>query len=396
MYGSLEELFTSYFNRPFDEKLYNDLKMFRINWAQKEDIYIEFLGGNTLGSQAIRFSVKDDETLIVDILNMDISSLQYDLNNTKGITKGRAAETNVIYQTLVYIMHGFTTSKVINNKLREDALKECYYIFAYKKFSSLMFYYFKYPADDSVAKVVYEKLSNKFLIKKLNNWQEVFEYRSKDILHGSIHYNRLVDYDTDDAIRVILDLQTKLNDMFKNIYAITVQVANSNERIVSDSLLTTIEDNDDIKVLANNPDKYARYIMSIIKSKSDFVRYELVHLIASQFNKLPTKSLYDFLVRVTELDTKTIGILVDVSIVGTISLLNNKGIVNNYNKHIVEVLNITKQKYSNGKNDDKNVKQIKKILEKEYIKLYPKSGYTASPAVVGVIMYTFVRCLYKE
>lgn len=396
MYGSLKELFESYLHKPFDERLYTDLKLFRLSWAQKEDQYIEFLGGNTLGTQAIRFSIKDDEGLIVDTLNMDISSLNYDLSNTKGITKGRAAETNCIYQTLIYLAHGFSVSKLINNKIREEALKECYYIFAYKKFSSLMFNYFKFPADDSVAKVVYEKLSNKFLIKKLNNWQEVFEYRANDILPGGIHYRRIQEYETDGAIRVILDLQTKLNDMFKNVYAVTMQVYNSNERISTDSVLSVIEDNEEIKALTNNPDRYAKYIHSIIRSKSDFVKYELVQLIASQFNKLPVKTLYDFLISVTDLDNKIIALLVDVSVVGAINYLATKGIHKDYNKYILEVLTATKQKYTNSKYDDRETKQIKKSLEKEFIKQNPKAAYASGQAVSSVLMYTFIRCLYKD
>lgn len=396
MYGSLKELFEAYHHRPFDDKLFSDIKSFRLGWAQKEDQYIEFLGGNTLGTQTIRFSIKDDEGLIVDTLNIDMSSLNYDLSNTKGITKGRAAETNCIYQTLVYLMHGFSLSKLVNNKIREEAIKECYYIFAYKKFSSLMFNYFKFPADEAIAKVVYEKLSNKFLIKKLNNWQEVFEYRAKDVLNGGIHYGRIKEYSTEDAIRVILDLQTKLNDMFKNIYAITIQVYNSNERIGSDTLITTIEDNEELKSLTNNPDRYIKYVNSIIRSKADFVKYELVQLIAAQFNKLPAKTLYDFLLTVTEFNVKNIDLLVDVSIVGMIGYLSSKGIVKDYNKHIVEVLNISKQKYSNTKYDDKDTKQIKKILDKEFIKLNPKASYISSQIVSSVLMYTFIRCLYRE
>lgn len=396
MYGSLEELYSSYFSRPFDQSLLNDLRMFRINWAQKEDIYIEFLGGNTLGTQAIRFSIKDDEMLIVDTLNMDITSLSYDITNTKGITKGRAAETNVIYQTLVYLMHGFIKSSKLNNKLKEEALKECYYIFAYKKFSSLMFHYFKYPTEEAIAKAVYEKLSSKFLIKRLNNWQEVFEYRAKDILPNGIHGRRLMDYDTDDAIRIILDLQTKLNDMFKNVYSVTVQVANSNERIVSDSLFTTIDGNEDLKTITNAPDRYIKYIKSIINSKNDFVKYDLTHLVAEQFNKLVTSTFYNYLISITELDQKTLDILTNVAIIETIETLANKGIIKDYHKHILEVISIIKQKYSNGKYDSKDCKQLKKILEKQFCKLNPKASYVASRAAIGVIMYTFIRCFYKE
>ena len=395
MYKDLKELYSNYFQRPFDQSLINDLRLFRINWAQKEDEYIEFLGGNTLGTQAIRFSIKDDEMLIVDTLNMDITSLAYDIINTKGITKGRAAETNVIYQTLIYLMHGFMESR-LSSKLKEEALKECYYIFAYKKFSSLMFHYFKYPTEEAIAKAVYEKLSSKFLIKKFNNWQEVFEYRAKDVLPGGIHARRIEDYKTDDAIRVILDLQTKLNDMFKNIYAVTVQVANSNERIVTDSLFDTIDGNDELKTITNAPDRYAKYIYSIFKSKSDFVKYDLANLVSAQFNKLPTNMLYNFLISLTELDQKTIELLVNVAIIETIDVLAGKGITRDYHKHIMEVISAIKQKYVNAKFDSKDCKQLKKILEKQFVKMNPKASYVAQQGSVGVIMYTFIRCFYKE
>lgn len=395
MYGSLKELFSSYFNRSFDQSLINDLRLFRINWAQKEDIYIEFLGGNTLGTQPIRFSIKDDEMLIVDTLNMDISSLTYDIANTKGITKGRAAETNPVYQTLVYLMHGFTTSK-LSNKLKEEAIKECYYIFAYKKFSSLMFHYFKYPTEDSIAKATYEKLSSKFLIKKLNNWQEVFEYRARDMLPGSIHYKRITDYETSDAIRIIMDLQTKLNDMFKNIYAVTIQVANSNERIVTDTLFDTIDGNEELKAITNAPDRYAKYIYSIIKSKNDFVKYDLAHLVAEQFNKLSTSIFYNFMLELSNLDAKNTSMLIEVSIIEVIDILSHKGITRDYHKHILEVIPTIKQKFSNTKYDSKSSKQIKKVLEKLFVKLNPKAGYASQQAVVGAIIYTFIRCFYRE
>ena len=395
MYNDLKDLYNEYFNKPVDQQLIDDIKMFRLGWAQKEEAYIEFLGGNTLGAQAIRFSIKDDEGLIVDALNMDITSLTYSLTNVKGITKGRAAETNVIYQTLVYLMHRFMTSR-LSNKQKEEAIKECYYIFAYKKFSSLMFHYFKYPAPEAVTKAVYEKLNNKFLIKKFNNWQEVFEYRAQDVTPGGIHQKRLNDYNVDDAIRVIVDLQSKLNDMFKNIYAVTIEVTNSNERIVSDSLFETIEGEEELKSITNSPDRYAKYIRSIIKSQTDFVKYDLAHLVASQFNKMISNQLYTFLLEVCNMDQKKLDTLVDVSIIESLEILRVKGITKEYSRNILEVMTVIKNKHINNRYDSRDTKEIKKYLEKAFIKLYPKARYIALQMGIAVIVYTFVRCFYKD
>lgn len=394
MYNDLKDLYEHYFKLKFDKALIANLKLFRISWAQKDDEYIEFLGGNTLGTQSIRFSIKDDEGLIVDTLNMDINMLSYDITNTKGITKGRAAETNVIYQTLVYLMYGFASNKSLSTKDKEEALRECYYIFAYKKFSSLMFHYFKFPTDESIAKAVYEKLSNKFLIKKLGSWQKVFEYRAKDLLPGNIHFSRLQNYDTSEAIRVILDLQTKLNDMFKNIYAVTIDVTNNNERVVSDSLITKIQDEEGIKDVTNNPDKYNRYILSIIHSPNDYAKFDLANLICSQSVKITTQLFYNFLLKITELPNSTLTTIANVSSIKSIEALTAKGITKDYNKHILQVIDITKIKFTNLKGADRDIEKIKKLLEKEFIKFAPKSKYVAGLVSMSVLVYTFVRCLY--
>lgn len=396
MYENLKELYSNHFKLAFDNNLLLNLRMFRLSWAQKDDEYMEFLGGNTLGTQNIRFSIKDDEGLIVDTLNMDINQLTYDLSNTKGITKGRAAETNVIYQTLVYLMHGFTKTSKLKTKEKEEAVKECFYIFAYKRFSSLMFHYFKFPTDESVAKAVYEKLSNKFLIKRLGSWQAVFEYRSRDLLPGNIHYKRLQEYETDDAIRIILDMQTKLNDMFKNIYSVTMDVYASNERVLTDSLVTRIEGEEGLKDINNSPDRHIAYIRSIIRSSSDFAKYDLANLVCSMFSKVSAQILYNFLVVLTEAKQEVLNEIIDVSVLKAIEALDIKGIRKDYNKQIVQVLDVVRLKFTNNKDTNREVVKVKKLLEKEFIKAFPKSKYIANTISACTLIYVFIRCLYKE
>lgn len=395
MFKSLEELFKHYLKRDFDLSLYHDIKLFRLNWAQKDNDYIEFLGGNTLGIQAIRFSIKDDEEFVSDTLGIDLNELTFSLCNTKGITKGRAAECNAVFQILIYLMHGFMKSNKLKLKDKQDALNECYYIFAYKKFSSLMFHYFKFPTDESIAKAAYEKMSNKYLIKKLNSWQKVFEYRAKDVHIGNIHHKRLMDYSTEDAIRVLLDLQTKLNDMFKNVYALIIEVYNNNERIVSDTLVSNLDGEEKLVEIANAPDKHIRYIKSIINSNTDFVKYDLVNLISSQLSKGSTSLFYNFLTIVSSMDKKILDKIADISILQGIEILATKGIANNYDKHILDVMNILKLHFSNTKNNNRELEKLKTVLEKEFIKNFPKSKYVAPSASVCVLVYTFVRCLYN-
>lgn len=395
MYNSLEETFKHHMKLEFNHGLYQSIKLFRITWAQKESEYIEFLGGKTLGTHAIRFSIRDDEELIVNILQMDNNQLAYDITNTKGITKGRAAENNVVYQSLVYLMHGFIKSS-LPTKDKIDALKECYYIFAYKKFSSLMFHYFKYPADDSVAKVVYEKLSNRYLIKRLNNWQEVFEYRANDVLPGNFHYQRLYTYNTEDALRVITDLHAKLTDMFKNIYAITVKVTQSNERVLTDSLLTNIEGEDAIKDVNNSSDRYIKYLNSIITSKYDFAKVDLANLIATQQARIASLTLYNFLVHVSSLDVNFLQEVIEVSVTSSLELLREKNIQKDYNKHILKIIGIIKLVGVKKSSVHNKTLKVRKALEKEFIKHNPKFKTKAEVIATATLTYIFIRYFYKD
>ncbi|MCI4435728.1 MAG: hypothetical protein JHC33_02810, partial [Ignisphaera sp.] len=264
----------------FDVKLLMEFKKYRLNWAQKNSSHIEFLGSNLTGVHNIRYSSVDEDMLFIDILNVDQNKLRNDLYLVPGINKAHKVASNVTYITLVYLMHMFSQSKLKNDD-KSDAIKELYYIFAYKAISSLYTNYFPYPVSESVAKMVYERLSNRYLIKKLGTWQDVLEYRTRDLLHGGIHYNRILNLNTDNATRIIADMQSRLRENIKEIYNVLVEVNASNERIYSSSMIQTDEEGESTRDITVRPDNYILYINSIIRNENDFINDDLVYLITS-------------------------------------------------------------------------------------------------------------------
>jgi hypothetical protein len=382
----------------FDKQLYTKLNLFRLAWAQKDDDYIEFLGSNLLGVHKVSFSDNDDNMLLIDILKVDKNILKTDLFNLPGIDPNWKISSNTTYLTLVYLMHGFIVGS-LDNKTKEEALRECYYIFAYKVMGSLISHYFNYM-DIATAKAVFERLSNRYLIKKYGTWQGVFEFRANDILFGGIHYNRIKDLTTDDATRVIADLQGRLRELVKNIYAELVEVRNSNEKIHSTSMIESNDEGESIRENSVRPDLYINYVRSVFNTPNDFINDDLVYLIATINPKLDVDKFVDTLKYLSNNIKPKINDKDDIiehTINTTITYLRTKNIVSDYNANAYNILVLMKGYWSSSSVKDPIVKHLKDyIFNIAKIATKKKTTWLLASITISVLLYIFLRSLYKN
>ena len=397
MFKDIKDVFDKHLHLTYDENLYRKLEAFRINWVQKSDEYIEFFGSNLTGVHNIRFSTRDEDAIFIDILNLNYEDLEYDIFHTVGIDKNKKVSSNPFYLTMTYLMYGFLKSKTIG-RYRDDVIREVYYIFAYKALSSLISHYFKYNVDVGTAKAVIERMSNKFLIKKCNSWQEVLLYRSSDVLppHG-LHYKRLLTLTSDDATRVVSDLQGRLRDLIKNIYIVIIDINASNDKIISTTNLEENENGVGIKDSSNRPDTYTRYLDSIIKIPTDFINDDIIHLVLSIHNNINREQLITTLTYISTTDIKNLNIITNTILETTIYNIAGRGIVTEYNRHIYDILKYTKSYFSSSSIKDKNILYAKKQLNIIIKKSLDKSiQWTSNSLVIAVIVYIVCRSFTKK
>lgn len=377
----------------FDVKLLMEFKKYRLNWAQKNSSHIEFLGSNLTGVHPIRYSSVDEDMFFIDILGVDQNKLRNDLYLVPGITKAHKVASNVTYITLVYLMHMFLQSNLKNDD-KLDAVRELYYIFAYKAISSLYTNYFPYQVTESIAKMVYERLSNRYLIKKLGTWQEVLDYRTKDLLPGGIHYNRILNLNTDNATRSIADMQSRLRENIKEIYTVLIEVNANNERIYSSSMIQTDEDGESTRDITIRPDNYILYINSVIRNENDFINDDLIYLITSI---VPNIDKEKFVLTLKELTKLQDYAFVETIIVATINYMRTKNIINNYEQQTYEILTNMKGYWSSSSVKDKELIRIKKHLYDVASKATKKkTKWLLATITIGVLLYIFLRALYKN
>lgn len=396
MFKTLKEVFDIHGLTKVDIDIYKKIQVFRIGWTQKAPEYIDFLGSKLTGVHPIRFSTRDEDMFFVDIFNIDQPSLTEDLWATKGIDKNKKVTSNPLYITLVYLMHLTITSREIG-KHREDMLRELYFIFGYKVISSLFTHYFKFTVDPSVALAVNERLSNKFIIKKVNNWQELFEYRALDVLPKGLHYLRLNRLDVEESNRIISDMQGRIRDMLKNIYIILMEVKDSNDKLVSRSNIEMTEDGASIKDSTNRPDRYVNYMLSIIDNPSDFIDDDMVYLLNNSYKNLNSKDIYTTLEYISENNFKDRNKIIENIIISSISYLNIKGIHSDYNKHMLDVIKYLKGYFISSSVRDKVILDTKKELLNLVKKLpVTKVNWNYTGLVTYAIIYIFIRSVVSK
>lgn len=399
-YSGTIELFDDYLKHiAFDRSLYQELQRFRLSWAQKSDIYIEFLGGNLTGVHPVRFSTVDEDKLFAGVFGVDQANLKYDLFKVPGIDKTRRVTSNPLYQMLFYTMHRFAT-EYTNVDYKPNDIRETYYIMAYKIISSLLTHYFVYNANIPLAKAVYERLSNRFLIKRFGTWQKVFDHRAMDVLPKGLHYDRVVAGSTDDSVRVIADLQGRIRENIKNIYAVLKEVEKANEKIYSTSMLESGEEGMESKDIESRPDMYMNYARSIINEPNSFINDDLVYLVRSIITNLPEDKFVDTLKYISmhynakqseKMD------LIDISINTTINYLRTKNITNNYKGQMHTVLTHMRGYWSSSSVKSADVKAIKNNLFKiagEATGMRTK--WLLATICIGVLLYVFLRSVYKN
>lgn len=391
-----------------DVKLIKNLRRYRIAWANKNIYHVEFLASNLIGVHPIRFTKEDEHEFFDRLLEIDEKQLYKDLIKLDEIYAERNVTSNVFYITCVYIMHLITVSKM-SVKDKNQGLEEIYTIMAYKMFSSLSAHYFKFDLDIDIATIIYETISNRYLIKKVGSWNEVFRYRAKDVMiadkvkikENGLHYERLVTFTTLDATKIIMDLQGRLRSIMKELFAVFIKINEKNEkRLTTSKTVSDVDGNDMIANVENINKEYFDYINQIIFDKKDFIKDDIVYIVSDMFKNVQKKELYktlEFISAEAIKNHKTIHELVLAIMKANVSYLHSAHISPPYDERIVNIVKHLKGFWSSSKVKDKNLlfakSELKKLAKEATGK---KTDWLLVSLAMSVSVYIFIRAVVKS
>jgi hypothetical protein len=280
---TLDQVYSAAFKHlKFDGKLAKKLYACQIQYVNASRDHLEFFGSNLLGVHVVRFK-DSDVARIFDALDVDLMHLTEQIRHVKDINQAYKVSSDTFNITMMYLIHRFLTSPVINDTQRHRAAYDCALLFFYRCMAALLSYYFRYPADPKVAQMAYAQLSQKFLIKQLGSWHRVMDYRAEELISAdSIHLKALVGWNNDLGIVYAMnDSQGRIRDLIKNYYVVFDRVNRSGERIQStSSTIIDVEGEETLREKTKSVEAYVGYIQSIVPERNSFIKHDLLTVVS--------------------------------------------------------------------------------------------------------------------
>lgn len=299
MSSSIKEVFKRQLSDlELDSKLVKRLSHFKHAFINKNDDHIKFFGGNLLGVEVVRYLQADRDEWFSEVLDVDDVSLTEALYSLEVINEEYKRTSDVVNLTSIWLLHAIYNSKQLSALEKEKSMIDVVYMLQVKFITSIFAHYFKFPADKEIAQAVYESLSRKYALKQAGSWNALFTERSKDVIgHTSIHLKTIKNFDDDDAILyMITDIQGRIREVVKKMYAVLIQMRDNKDRISSTSSVGLTTDGEAIlKDRQRSFSTYKRYIHSVIPDRQTFIRDEVVSVITDAMHTMSPKLFIDVL-----------------------------------------------------------------------------------------------------
>ncbi len=287
----------------FDRALYQRIITMQEGFVNKKREHVEFFGGTLTGVQVVRFTDADRDVLFDSILQIDedtLESLLYNIKNELGhpvIDQTHARGSDVFNNACIYLIYRLHHAEGLDENMRYQAkIKICTYLI-YKFLTSLLFHYFKYPANPEVAAATYARLSMKFSLKQYGSWNATLLNLAANMVGpSSVHKKVIEDMEVDGAVeRMINDVQSRIKDMLKNIYKVFMEVHSAGERVSTSGMFSEIEGEIELKDKTRSLAMYGRYLKGILSDKNSFIKPELVAVISSMMHTMSPRLFQDTL-----------------------------------------------------------------------------------------------------
>lgn len=294
MPGQIKQVMDKEFSHlPIDNKLLQRILKYERDFINKNEDHITFFGGHLMGVQVVRFDPRDRAYWFDEVLEINETALQEELYALQMPDPSRHGKmmpvidpefnvrSDVMNITCGYLVHRFMTTASLTNDKKEQGAQAVIRVMLYKFLTSLLWAYFKFPANPQVAEATYNSLSLKFGLKKNGNWKKYLDERAYLTLHSeSIHHKTLFNMEDDEAFLYFIgDTQGRVRGTVKSIYAIFDRMNKAGVRIVSTSSTMEYDGEEILKDKSHTYQAEIRYISDVISDRGSFVKLELLKII---------------------------------------------------------------------------------------------------------------------
>lgn len=382
----------------FDIKLARKINEFQVGFVNKNEEHMAFFGGNLTGVQVVRFTSQDKDKWFSTIMEADDLQMEDELKELPCINPAFKVSSDIFNNCCFWLLHKFKTSGLLTDKQKQQAMLDVSLVLYYRFLTSLLNWYFKFPADPRVAAATYAQLSYKFAIKKYGSWYSTLEARCNDLIDvEGLHVGTITGFDDDEAIvRMIADSQGRIRDMLKNIYAIFMRTHDMGIKINTTSSIISHDGDEILKDSVRGLSNYIRYIHTVVSDKDSFIKKELTDIVSKIMHTMQPKLFLDTLEWCSNnykfAHSKSVEILIDETLTHSFNYLADNRTVLKENTDLPGMLSKLRGVYMSSRSTDADLLKIRLVAEKIIRNATGTKNENAIASVrTGLLLYIVLR-----
>lgn len=355
-------------NLEIDSKLAEKLHAFRQNFINRNKEHAAFFGGNLLGVHVVRFLDSDKDHWFDEILMADEEVLRERIHALPSINTEWHVSSNIMNITAIWLVHRIFHS-ALPAKAKYQAMEDALLILQFKFVTSILYHFFRYPADQALAEATYAALNMKFIFKEKGSWLAVLLYRCQEIMsRTSPHYNCISRMDKDKEVVDMLNaIHGALKGYIKNMREVMERVRLSGGKINSVSAVVGVDGEEILRDKTKGPMVYTNYLKSIIADKNSFVREELLQVILKIMPSATDTHLRSALIFVSDhyfkREHKTIEEIINLTMVHAFAYLSDNRINTRANVDLAAMLLKLRGAYTASRSSDADLLQLRESVQ---------------------------------
>lgn len=262
---------------------------FQIGFVNKKEDHIAFFGGVLTGVHVVRFTPQDMQEFFSDVVQINEAALEDELHSLPMVVATRKVSGDVFNHTCLWLTYLFLSSDLPEN-LKQRAAQAAALILQYRYLTSLLYNYYKFPANPEVAAAAYARLTKKSAIKQFGSWHALLENRVEDLVaKDGLHYKRIMlDYRDDKAIiNALNDSQGRIREMMKHLMSELKKTSDAGIKTRSVSSVAEFYGESFLRDKTKDLSTYTRYLHNIIADEYAFIKHDLLLILSEAMYTTP-------------------------------------------------------------------------------------------------------------
>ena len=404
-YQNLKEIFDEYCHVSIDKKFLERITKWRNKFYSKNSEHVGFFSSASFGLYIPKWTSEEDDEWLTEIIGIDEEEIADYVYELPSINKDFQVSSNILSISFIYLMHKATINKSLSTVDNDKVRKTLMEILVARYMTSIMYkYFYRGKTSPEVSTEVFERLSKRFDLKVAGNWKNWIEMKSEGFVLGDdqrqdAKYAKqevFQRFEDELVVRKLNSIKSQLNKAAIEINSVFRQVLEDQDKIASKSALSMSVDGLYLADLVRDQTKYLHYQDAIFIDKNTFIKEDLLAVIEQSMPTISSNIFRGALEWIldNQMESKYKRKIMEVRhdiLIYAIQLIKDENLHTN---DLVQVGYRLRQNILSGKNNDRTVLKVRKMIDEFIVKFRPQSkGKLVSLERSAIMIYIVLRTL---